>query len=287
MGGAAMTAASSGVNVVVATDLSVRGNAVALRAAQIAAQAGGRLGIVHVCSDKLLRLFPRLSSRSLQAVEAFSPAHAQARLDELAAQLQQQFAIDVHCQAVKGGVIAEIAAYVQQRRADLLVLGERQDGLIREILLGTHAEQLLGRVPCSMLLIRQPDITAYRHVLLSIKDVSNTLAWPMLRAVAPAALKWTAINVVESSRPRLGEETALAAELHAVLDAQLPGRDIAIRVDHGDPSAAILAQAQACHCDLIVMTKRPARRLLEVVRGSVVRQVVGQAPVDVLISLSD
>lgn len=206
----------------------------------------------------------------------------------------------VDCRVGSGALIAEIKAVVQALQPELVVLGARGESDFLHLALGTTAERLLHRSHRPLLVVRQPANRPYRRVLVPI-DFSpwSTLALQAVRRWAPTAhtvllhawslpfegkLAMAGVDddTVTHYRHRARQEAEQWLQHTASEHGLVAGRWTPSLV-MGDPSHAILAQAQQHGCDLIVMGKHGRHAVEELLLGSVCKHVLAEAEVDVLV----
>lgn len=85
--------------------------------------------------------------------------------------------------------------------------------------------------------------------------------------------------------PANAEETGILQELRAAMVMEFgdPGRDLPIKILHGDPGQRICEYAEFSDCDLIVLGPREKASLAKALRGSVSKYVVSNSRRNVLV----
>ena len=143
--------------VVAATDLSASARLAATRAARIAAQDGAELQLLHVIESPLEMLgFPSNTAAATSQLRESIRASADTALRELSEELQATHPTLVIRTCVLDGGVARrsIPKHAKALEADLLVLGARGRGGLRELVLGTTAESALRRSHSSVLVVK-------------------------------------------------------------------------------------------------------------------------------------
>jgi nucleotide-binding universal stress UspA family protein len=279
--------------IVAATDFSAdAGNAVR-RSALLARLHRVELELLHV-----------MSSTSLDAVREWvkEPAGFADRLvDDARSSLQEAAAstgVPASARVELGDVLSEIVASCAQGR--ILAVGARGLNPLRDTILGTTAERLVGRAECPILVVRKPPEGDYRNVLAAVDllEGSETVL-SMAAAIAPGA-SIAAVHAYdvpfEGALQRAGvasreidqyRAAAFRKALNAVrgISANLagePGRFFPI-VEHGYPARLILKHEQALGADLLIIGKRSHSAVEALILGSTTRHVLADAGCDVLI----
>lgn len=262
------------------SDLSSAATNAAWRAALVARDHGGWLRILHVA--------PGGGGREA----------AQARLDELAGELQQRLNIAVLAQAVRGNVQRELAAAA--READLLVLRGACGQPVRDWLRGWHPERLIQRCAIPALVVRRPALASYRRVLVSV-DLDGQA--PAIIAAATAMSRGphlevlhalgtleeetlriadVPVQVLRDRRERIARQ--VRATLQELAEQAGPGHTrIVPCVLFGHPPATVLAKERALLAELMVMGRRSQGWLAGLLPGSVSRPVLARTLADVLL----
>ena len=190
-----------------------------------------------------------------------------------------------------------IITTAEQEHIDLIVMGARGVGPIKERILGSVSHRVLTSAPCAKLIVNGP-VQAMRQVLLPLSgsfdteealrflqskpfrepvDLTLLTALPSVRPpwpAAAAAAETLEQRELESARQFL-EHTA--TRLHAL------GYQAKSQVVIGMPVESILTHAQKQKADLILMGSRGRQGVTRFVLGSVSHAVLHQAPCPVLV----
>jgi nucleotide-binding universal stress UspA family protein len=281
------------VRIVAATDFSDdAGNAVR-RAAMLALQQRVELELLHVVNRPWL-----------DAVRSWirTPANVADRLVEDARHNLEQFAGSLGTQAsarvAVGDVLDEIISSCDRNR--LLAVGARGLSPLRDAILGTTAERLVGRCDCSILVVRKPAEKPYRSVLVAVDLLPGSEnALTVAAQIAPGA-RMAAVHAYhvpfEATLHRAGVamkeiEQYRSAAFHTALQTigtmsgtatGDPTRFLPI-VDRGHAARLILEHEQALSADLLVIGKRQRSAVEALILGSTTRHVLADAGCDVLV----
>jgi nucleotide-binding universal stress UspA family protein len=290
-------------HIVVATDGSDAATRAARHGLALARRFDATVDLLHVVEAGALRLARgedetgRLRARSATILDE---AAALAAEDQSVATARRE-----------GRPVAEIAAFVRERDADLLVVGRRGATGLGERLLGGVTEGLLGRSAAPVLVVPRaaPADPAYDGVLLPTDGSENAArAAPHAAAVAgrtgarlhvlyvvdvQAAAGWFSAGGLDEAfveRLTAAGERAVAAAA-ADLRERAPGLDVAeavVRTDSFDgPGPPIGEFAADRGVDLVVMGSHGRSNLSRRLLGSVTATVVRTADVPVLVARRD
>jgi len=278
---------------VAATDFSTdAGNAV-----RCAAMLAGRHGLV-------LELLHIVSRSSLDAVREWfrQPGDFADRLVADAKRMLEESAASIGTPATArvavGDVLDEILASCA--RDCLLAVGAHGLNPLRDAILGTTAERLVGRCEGPILVVRRGPQEEYQKLLAAVDLLpgsENVLA--IAAAIAPRATLAAAhaFDVpFEGALGRAGVPTSeidqhRAAAFHRALAAMrglgatVDGDPALFRpiVERGHAAQLIMEHEQALSADLVVIGKRARSAPEALLLGSVTRHVLADAGCDVLV----
>ncbi|MDK9724971.1 MAG: universal stress protein [Sterolibacteriaceae bacterium MAG5] len=282
-------------SILAATDFSPSARDALARAAGLAAEHGAALTLLHVISGPSLDAFKELLAGSND-----EPAGEAARLlEEAAAELAAVAGRQAATRVRVGGVHDELAAAAE--RADLLVIGDRGLHPMRDMIIGTTAERLLGSCRKPVLVVKRGAAAPYRKVLVPVDfSACSHAAFKAALGLAPradlhvchafglpSAGKFWLADVPEAALRRYEAVAGRAAEERlAVLAAEADSRDrerCRLLAVAGDPSMVVIAEAEKREADLIVIGRHGESALRDFLLGSVTRHVLANAPCDVLV----
>lgn len=283
--------------VLAAVDFSDDARRAAHRAAVVAAEQGARLGLLHVMSNA-----SAASLRDLLRPHAGIPAQvlgsARAMLDELASDLAARTGVAATPRVEQGEVIPSILAAARQ--AALLVVGAHGWNPLRDLILGSTAERLLGRCRRPVLVVRRPARGPYRRVIVAMDFSPHSLnALAMAMRIAPGAdivlvhafgipfegkLRIAGVDEERLREHRTQARHQALTEMVAMV-ASIDGdrSRLSHAVAHGNPPQLILAKARQLRADLVVIGRRGRSAAEDFLLGSVTRHVLSDAKCDVLV----
>ena len=151
------TARGSGV-VIAATDLSDPSLPAVAAAADEARRRGASLTVVHAMESSIATYGAPAAALFGSTVPVPSPEDRKQVREWLMTVLgdaMRRFGAEGEPLVVEGGVVASVVRAVEERRADLLVVGTHGRTGLSRLLLGSVAEKLVRLVDCSVLVARK------------------------------------------------------------------------------------------------------------------------------------
>ena len=187
-----------------------------------------------------------------------------------------------------------ILSMAEEQKADLIVMGARGLGPIKERLLGSVSHRILTLAPCATLIVNGP-VKAMKQILLPLEGLSDAEAAIRFLQLKPfhEAVEVTLLTVLPWTEPPWPRDSAAAAATE-VLEKQadyIEGVAERLRAigyqAHGvavvgTPSTMILQQATTLQSDLILMGTRGRQGITRFVLGSVSHAVLHKTPCPVL-----
>jgi len=188
-----------------------------------------------------------------------------------------------------------IVSMAKEQKADLIVMGARGLGPIKERLLGSVSHRILTLAPCATLIVNGP-VKAMKQILLPLEGLSDAEAAIRFLQLKPfhEAIEVTLLTVLTSTEPPWPGDAAAAAASTEKLEEQaayIEGVAERLRAigyqAHGvavvgTPSSMILQEATTLQSDLILMGTRGRQGITRFVLGSVSHEVLHKMPCPVL-----
>ena len=191
-----------------------------------------------------------------------------------------------------------IVSMAEEQNADLIVMGARGLGPVKERLLGSVSHRILTLAPCATLIVNGP-VKAMKQILLPLQGPSDAEAAVRFLQLKPFhdAVEVTLLTVLPSTEPpwpgdaaaatagKLEEQALQSARDYIDGEAErlraigYQARGIAL---FGTPSAMILQEATNLRSDLILMGTRGRQGITRFLLGSVSHAVLHQMPCPVL-----
>jgi nucleotide-binding universal stress UspA family protein len=189
-----------------------------------------------------------------------------------------------------------IVSTAKEQKADLIVMGARGLGPVKERLLGSVSHRILTLASCATLIVNGP-VKAMKQILLPLQGLSDAEAAVRFLQLKPFhdTVEVTLLTVLPSTEPPWPGDAAAAEKLkeQALQSARdyidgvaerlraigYQARGIAVI---GTPSAMILEEATNLRSDLILMGTSGRQGITRFVLGSVSHAVLHQMPCPVL-----
>ena len=188
-----------------------------------------------------------------------------------------------------------IVSMAEEQKADLIVMGARGLGPIKERLLGSVSHRILTLAPCATLIVNGP-VKAIKQILLPLQGSFDAEAAVRFLQLKPFhdTVELTLMTVLPSTEPPWPSHAAAAAaatELQEKQTEYIEGVAERLRAigyqAHGvavvgTPTTMILQQATTLRSDLILMGTRGRQGITRFVLGSVSHAVLHKMPCPVL-----
>ena len=216
------------------------------------------------------------------------------------AQAQEQLPSDfpqAHTIQQMGHPVDVILESAQSAKSQLIIMGARGLGQIKELVVGSTSHRILLHAPCPTMIIKEP-MAHLKKILLPIEGEEDTTTALEFLALHPFREPVSIDVVAVWPQPELAWPVTLGQskllELHAIEEAQDRMKSVtdkltrmnytaAAKVGMGDPAFAILEQAKASQADLILMGTHGRGGLARFLIGSVSHSVLHQAHCPVLV----
>jgi nucleotide-binding universal stress UspA family protein len=190
-----------------------------------------------------------------------------------------------------------IVSMAEEQKADLIVMGARGLGPVKERLLGSVSHRILTQAPCATLIVNGP-VKAMKQILLPLQGPFDAEAAIRFLQLKPfhEAVELTLMTVLPWTEPPWpsGAAEAAAAAATEMLEKQteyiegVAERLCAIGYKAhgvallGTPSTIILQEATTLRSDLILMGTRGRQGITRFMLGSVSHAVLHKTPCPVL-----
>ena len=194
-----------------------------------------------------------------------------------------------------GSPAETIVSMAEEQKADLIVMGARGLGPVKERLLGSVSHRILTLAHCATLIVNGP-VKAMKQILLPLQGPSDAEAAIRFLQLKPFhdAVEFTLLTVLPSTEPPWPGNAAAAAASTEILEKQAESiESVAERLRAigyqahgvavvGTPSTMILQEATTLRSDLILMGTRGRQGITRFVLGSVSHAVLHKTPCPVL-----
>lgn len=219
--------------------------------------------------------------------------------EDLIEQIQSMLSSTGHTVAArleKGKATEVILATAAQEQSDLIVLGSRGLGPIKELVLGSVSHNVIIHSHCPVMIINRP-VQGLRRIVIALSSAEDAEAILKLMAIRPflETVEVTVLTVVlfpvlwpvGIERADSVKEKTIEAARQFVDDVVSQLRKIGYRatdaVTVGRPETAISAWALETKADLIVMGIRQRGKVERLWLGSVSHAVLHSAPCPIIV----
>ena len=199
---------------------------------------------------------------------------------------------------IETGTPAEaILAAAEKEKANLIVLGSRGLGPVKELLLGSVSHRVATHAPCPTLIVNRP-MRSLHHVLMAVQGPEDAADLAKFLAATPfkKTAEITVVTVLPAAQPLFPPGFTKIDELieKAVVGARAFVEETAAALSKlqysakgdilmGAPALAILQEAEASGPDLILMGAHGRHGVTRFLLGSVSHAVLHRAPCPLLI----
>lgn len=289
-------------SILATTDFSEASANAVERAAIVARALDAKCTIANVISRGMFNaLHDLMAPDSSDELEHTLLDDALDKLHKLAAGLKSDYGVDAFVSVSAGSVLRQIAQQAESQSGSLIIMGAHGSGFVRDLLIGSTTDRVLRKTVRPMLVVRNKPAGDYQRVLVPV-DFSERAgaAIALAHAVAPKAelvlmhayqvpyeghLRMAGVAESKMAELRQSAKDEAARQLQEFVAAiGVPDTSTRPFLVQGQAASAIVEQAEKLECDLIAMGKQGLRMIEELVLGSVTRQVLDQAPCDVLVA---
>ncbi len=265
--------------------------------------AGSALRVVSVVEPAMLQLMPwTVGTTALQALESDALTYLEADQTTVVGRLSAPNRV-VDAVLSRDRPASGLVDQAREFSADLVIVGSRGHGPITSLLLGSVSSEVVDHAHCPVLVARRSTL---RRVVFatdgseSADAAEEVLArWPIFAglpirvvSVADVVRPWTtgvAPTMYTQALDANAKDLAHAEAEHlAIAEASAnrlaeAGRRADAEMRTGDAAAEIIAVAQACGADLVVIGSRGQTGIKRIVMGSVARNVLAAGDASVLV----
>jgi len=188
-----------------------------------------------------------------------------------------------------------IVSTAEEQKADLIVMGARGLGPVKERLLGSVSHRILTLARCATFIVNGP-VKGMKQILLPLQGPFDAEAAIRFLQLKPFhdSIEMTLLTVLPSTEPPWPGDAAAAAAATEILEKQadyIEGVAERLRAmgyqAHGvavvgTPSTMILQEATTLRSDLILMGTRGRQGITRFVLGSVSHAVLHKTPCPIL-----
>ena len=285
--------------ILLATDMSARGDRALERAVAIATGQGAQLIIVHVVEefDESSLTYGRPAAPSWRrppdAVDLIRRRISQGLRADLGQTLENA---TVYIE--EGNTADVIEQLATSENVDVVVTGVAKERLFssRPVILGKTVEQLLRRLPIPVLIVRDRVRGEYQNIVVTTdfsKPSANALQVALsffphqtLHLLHASEAPYATL-VPDASRHAESYTEVRAGELETFLDSIfVPDADrkrLVPVIEPGPPQQLVREYVQVSGADLVVLGTHGRGAMLEAIMGSVAKSILATLPCDALV----
>ena len=260
------------------------------------AVAGDRIILVHVERKSLL---PKLGEGDLSSANpnaASADGNANTWLDELAQSFASDASVAIETVMLEGKPGTVISEYARQVSASAIVVAAHREGVMRAMVLGSTALNILRFAPCPVVVARESNVTEYRSAVIAV-DLDPAAArviaaaQSLLLKAEPTLLhvyrlvgegQMRLSGLTEQNLVPLREQARASVENEmAQLRAQIPLAKVSL--EYGFAGSAILEFITRQHSNVLVISQHRGSQLEERTLGSVTQFLLYHCPCDLIL----
>ena len=288
--------------IVVATDMSEYAGRAERRAAMLARELGSKsLDMLYVIDSLALESLRHLTLPPLDAEQRLMES-SRTRMARIEHQLSESYHVPVATTTLNvGRPPTEIARYASVLNAGLVVIGAHGGGFVRDLFVGSMVDKVLRALICPLLIVKREPQVPYHTVLVPVDfSEASRRGVELAFRIAPhgnitvlhafevpfeAELQLSDKQVlvfreeVRAQRKRMMEQLAAGCRLGGALTPS-----VSHVIEWGTPAAVIHAATESLKPDLIIVGKHGQSGGEDKLPGTVAKQVIRDAPCDVLIT---
>lgn len=277
--------------ILLATDLSARGDRALDRSAQLARQWGAELVIVHAL-DRRMEVLPDLAY----------PVPSWRRSPHPELTIQKQIRRDLReeveylkIQIEEGDPARVILDTAAREGCEMVVVGMAHDDITGRMPLGSTVEHLVRKSPLSVLVVKNRPNGPYRNILVGTDFTEESRYGLEIAAGSFPESRFALMHAFEMPYRALLSDTTLSQEFAAMeratiaeflRDSALPAqvRDgIKTMIEHGPPGLMLRRYVEEQHADLTVIGAYGRGFLFHLLMGGNTPRIVDAVPSDVLL----
>jgi nucleotide-binding universal stress UspA family protein len=278
--------------ILVPTDFSEAADHAADLAARLAAKHGAEIHLIHsvdvpdtwqdgrftnaAMAKKTMReqraLYPEVQERVGQARQ---------NLESLSARLARK-KVKVHYEIAANAAWEDVVRLARLRKADLVVMGTRGAGALKEAFLGSNTQKVVRLATMPVLTLRAPAPYPMANIAVLIDPLEPGLEKMLPKLLAPFTGQRTRVHLVNVNTPGRFQDTDTALEMLRALARRLEPTVAIHTCDHFSVPEGALAFAVREGMDLIALPTHGRSGLKGLFTSSIAETVVNHSTVPVV-----
>lgn len=275
-----------------ATDMSARGDRALDRAALLARQWDAELLVLHALQPAPVS---PLSAREEDAPTWRRPPDPKRAVEARIRQDLREEGVDFSVIVEEGDLVKSILHVVEREGCDLVVVGSSRHETLGMMMLGNTVDHLVRRSPVSVLVVKSRPRGAYHHLLVGTDFTPESRHGLEIAAKAFPDASITLMHAFELPYRLLMSDTALSRDFSAMevqemktfLDGAALSDEARLRVhstiEHGPPAIMFRTFVEERGADLTVIGAYGRGLMFHVLVGGNAHRIVDATPSDVLV----
>ncbi len=181
-------------HLVVGTDFSSNAEKALNEAVYLTIKYGARLSIVHVIDERISQYSDMIPLPPSEMEEMLLQETRRILNEQLSSIDIDTISYEAH--VIFGEPYRELIQYAKSEDADLLIIGQKNVPLFKQILLGSTAEKLLRHTPIPLMIVHQKKVVGRYKTLLVPVDFSETSKAALDYAISIAKEEGAEITVL-------------------------------------------------------------------------------------------
>ena len=144
-------------NILVATDFGEQSDAALTYGRDLARTFGGRLHVLHVAENIVVRFANETSSAVLPELQTQIEEDRRKRIEALVTSENKTTLNATAAVITSMGTAETIVQYAKDHATDLIVMGTHGRRALEHLLMGSVAERVVRTAPCPVLTVRHPE----------------------------------------------------------------------------------------------------------------------------------
>lgn len=261
-------------------------------AARLAAKHGAELYLLHSVDVPDTWQDGRftsagLANKSLREQRALYPevqervGNAKQRLETLSARLARK-KLKVHYEIASNAAWEDVIRLATLRKADLIVMGTRGAGALKEAFLGSNTQKVVRLAPMPVLTLHTVAPTPISNIAVFIDPLEKGLEKVLPKLLAPFKSERTRIHLVNVNTPGRFQDTDTTLEMLRVVAKRIEPTVAIHTCDHYSVPEGALAFARREGMDLIALPTHGRSGLKSFLNSSIAETIVNHSTVPVI-----
>ncbi|MEX1132568.1 MAG: universal stress protein [Flavobacteriales bacterium] len=278
--------------ILIPTDFSDAANHAADLAARLAAKHGAELHLVHSVDVPDTWQDGRftsaaLANKSLREQRALYPevqqrvGQARQDLEALSARLARK-KVKVHYEIASNAAWEDVVRLAKVRKADLIVMGTRGAGALKEAFLGSNTQKVVRLAPMPVLTLHTAAPAPIANIAVFIDPLEKGLEKVLPKLLAPFKGERTRVHLVNVNTPGRFQDTDTALEMLRVVAKRIEPTVAIHTCDHYSVQEGALAFVRREGMDLIALPTHGRSGLRGYLNSSIAETIVNHFTVPVI-----